>query len=155
MSGLKRGMTLVEAMVAIALVAVVTGSLVNIGLLAVANSTSANRRSLAIKYAEEGLEIVRSYRDNFGFDSLYVYGGNCYGTYSPPATFLTVIGCSDNGGKGAPLVGTPLSRKVTIEKDPNGGTIGLGKQVLVKSEIFWSEKGRETNVNLTTILSKW
>jgi len=152
-------MTLVETMVAIALVAVVTGSLVNIGLLAVANSTSANRRGLAIKYAEEGLEIVRSYRDSFGFDSLFTSyagggAGNCYGTYVPPDIFLVLVNCNENSDKGAPLVGTPLFRKVTIKQNPNAD-VDPGKQISVTSTVFWSEKGRETNVVLATILSKW
>lgn len=59
----KSGQSLLEVVMAMAIAVVVISGLVSAVTLAVRNSTFAKNQTLATKYAQEGLEKVRAYRD--------------------------------------------------------------------------------------------
>jgi type II secretory pathway pseudopilin PulG len=59
----ERGMTIVEVAVGIGLTVILGGALVSMGVLAIRASNSARRKAMALRYAEEGIEVVKRKRD--------------------------------------------------------------------------------------------
>ena len=66
-----RGMSLLEILLALGVVAMVLVAMVKIAVLSVGSSTYARQQAVATRYATEGLEWVRSQRDRLGWDLFY------------------------------------------------------------------------------------
>lgn len=60
----QKGQSIIEATVAISIVALIIVALVSAITVSVRNATYAKNKSLATKYVTEGIEAVRSIRDN-------------------------------------------------------------------------------------------
>lgn len=94
---LNKGQSLIELLAALSIISIVLMSLVMVGTMAVNNTIYSKQRAQASKYALEGIEKVRSYRDVSLWTNLY---NNCLnlnsviGLPSLPAPFSRSITCT-------------------------------------------------------------
>lgn len=72
------GQSIIEAVVAVSIVAVITVALVSAITVSIRNATYGKNKSLATKYVNEGIEAVRSIRDD---DWLSFYDNAGIGTF--------------------------------------------------------------------------
>lgn len=144
--GAKNGQTLVEVIVILGVVAVLVTGLVAASSSALRASESGKSRTLATKYAQEGIELTRRLRDS-GWTTFYTYGNTDPG--KPWCVDGTGVWTSGAGGCDINIE-QQYTRTVTIE------WIDATK-VEVNSMISWVE-GDSTNpqtVSLTTYLTQW
>ena len=130
-----KGTSLVEALVALLIMAV-TGAAVVLLLAQIASlNNSAKLRSQATSYAQQGLEQVRSFSQSNGWAILAGKGpSRCYTDGTLVLTTTCIVSCGDGGGiEINPLASVTRSVKIVTNQ-------GLG-QVAVTSTICWLEKG--------------
>lgn len=70
----EQGQSIIEVVVAIAIVALVLVALVSAVTVAIRNATFSKNKSVATKYVNEGMEAVRSIRDNSWTDLTDAHG---------------------------------------------------------------------------------
>ena len=70
----RRGQSLIEALAAIAVTMLVVTSLVGLGVSAIRSATVSRNRALAVAYAQEAMEAIRSIRDR-GYGELSACSG--------------------------------------------------------------------------------
>ncbi len=120
------GQSLIEMIVAIAVVLIVVVALVAITTVSIRNANFSRNQALATKYAQEGIEKVRAYRDQTDWAT---FTGNCQappGLTAPPSPFTRTITCPGNGD--------------TRE---------------VKVVVSWTDAQGPHKSELTTYLTKW
>ncbi len=131
-----RGQSLVEAIVAIGITVLVVTGLVVLAVGAVRSATLARNRSLAVQYAQEGMEALRSVRDR-SFADLPTSGTN------------RVVW---TGSEWSTLAGTenldPFTRSFT------SNLVSSGK-LEVNMMVSWSDSSGDHTVDLTTYLTDW
>lgn len=142
------GATLVETLVAIALVSVVLTAVVGMVVSAVATSTLSKSRTTATRLAEEGIEVARKTRDRTDWDSFY----NAYVNSNSWKVDL-VAGDIILNTSGSSLPTAPFTRTVTFSNAsvPVGGR----DRVQVISTVTWNDKGKIQEVKLVSFLTKW
>jgi len=92
------GQSLIELVAALTIIMIVLLALAGAGLMSIRNSDLAKNKALATKYAQEGMEKVRAYRDQNGWT---VFSGACdtLGTSlalpALPAPLTRAITCDD------------------------------------------------------------
>lgn len=138
------GQTLLEIVITVGVVAVILTALVSAVTASLRYGVASRSRSRAIKYAQEGLELARAYRDTSGWDTFLERSGT--GTKN---------WCLDENGiwtedttSDCPLSEDSLfGRTVTyIWNDPL-------MSVLVS--VAWGEKNEAQTVNLQTYFTQW
>ena len=131
------GQSLLEVMVGLGVTTLVLTSLVSAVVVSVRNARFAKNQSLATKYAQEGIEKVRIYRDQNSWDNFIAVpgpsGSNCGNEtlvgLSVPSPFTTAIDCVEVDGESD-------RREVTVT-------------------VSWTEAGRTHQSQLTTYLTRW
>lgn len=159
------GMSMVEVVVAMGVLVLVGGALVALVLQAVAMSNSAKMRSIATRYAEEGMEIVRSIR---GPQVDWVsFVDSC--TPSPVNGYYITTGTTFHCDSGGILVSCdtfiPVSDCGSLEDN-----VGYAKfkriirivasgsptdSVSVTVTVSWKDQGKDRNIVLVSNLTKW
>ena len=134
----KPGQSLVEAMVAIAVAVLIITALVGLAIGAVRSANAAKNRSLAVAYAQEGIEAVRSIRDR-SFSELPSAGG----PYQ-----LVWTGTEWNWSLGEQTLDTIFSRGFTVTIE------SAGKMIVVLS-VAWSDSTGDHSVDLTSYITDW
>jgi len=92
----QKGQALVEAVVALGVsVLIITGLLVVV-TTSIANVTFSRNQAAATKYAEEGMELMRAYRDQNTWETFYS-GCNTHsvGAIPSPTIFTRYINCTN------------------------------------------------------------
>lgn len=93
-----QGQSLIEMVVAIAVVLIVIVALVAITTVSIRNANFSRNQALATKYAQEGIEKVRAYRDQVDWETIFI--SNCQnppGLTPPPSPFARTITCFGSG----------------------------------------------------------
>jgi Tfp pilus assembly protein PilV len=121
----EKGQSLIEILVALAIVVIVILALVGVTTVSIRNATFAKNRALATKYAQEWMEETRKERD----ENINFFDSDC--------VFQT-----DNPG----LSGI-FSRVRTCGLD--------GDTMTVKVTVSWSEGGVSHKSELVTHLTNW
>lgn len=142
-----KGVTIIESIVAIGILAIILTALIAMVVTAVNTSTLSKSRTEATNYANEGAETARSIRDNTtwaDFWSKYVGSGaticsNCE---------VTAAGDLATAGK----VITPYTRKVVFT-DASAG--GAQDKVQVDITVTWNNRGKTEKVELQSYLTDW
>jgi len=132
----RKGQSLVEAIVAIGIAVLVITGLVVLAVGAVRSATLARNRSLAVQYAQEGLEALRSVRDR-DFAEVPVPG-----TYK-----LFWDGSQWNAISGSEAIDL-YSRSFT------SSLISPGKIKIVMT-VGWADSAGSHTLDLTTYLTDW
>ncbi|HUS59771.1 MAG TPA: prepilin-type N-terminal cleavage/methylation domain-containing protein [Nevskiaceae bacterium] len=91
----EKGQSLIEVLVALAVMAIVILALVRVTTVSIRNATFAKNRALATKYAQEGMEKVRAYRDEVVWET---FTSNCPPTLDAlPLPFTRTVACTGSG----------------------------------------------------------
>lgn len=93
------GQGLIELIAALAIIMIVLLALAGVGIMSIKNSDLAKNKALATKYAQEGMEKVRAYRDQSSW-----------------TVFLTACGGNLGTAAGLTPLPAPLTRTVTCDK---------------------------------------
>lgn len=133
-----KGQSLLEVLIALAVAVIVVLALVRAVTVAIRNASFARSQASATKYAQEGMEWIRSQRDerwtnllNQANDSTY-----CLNTLSWASG-----GCSFSlGGK--------FKREATV-KPP------VGDKIEVEVKVSWQETDRTHKSQLYSYFTKW
>jgi Tfp pilus assembly protein PilV len=91
------GQSMIEMVAALGVIMIVLMSMATVGIAAVRNSELSRNKSLAVKYAEEGMEKIRAYRDNPN-TTWTTFNASCanqssIGLVAPPPPFTQTITC--------------------------------------------------------------
>lgn len=122
-----QGQSLIEMVVAVAVVILVVLTLVVATTISIRNAAFSRNQSLATKYAQEGIEKVRAYRDQSIWETFTVAcDGKTISLNSPPSPFLLSFDCAGSGN----------SREVTIN-------------------VSWTDAQGTHQSELTTRLTNW
>lgn len=132
------GQSLVEAMVAIAISALVVTALVGLATGAVRSANAAKNRALAVSYAQEGIEAIRSIRDR-SFSELPPAGG----PYQ-----LVWNGSEWNWSPGEQSLGTIFKRSFTVVQESVG-------KLVVTLTVSWTDSVGAHSVILTSYITDW
>ncbi len=145
----KRGQTLVEIVVVVSVVLMLVSALVVGSISALRNSQKGKDRSLATKYAQEGIELSRKLRDN-GWSTFLTYGDPGPKTWCLP---------KDNVWPASPIITS------TSECDGNVDTIYnrnikflwnvSENRMEVTVTVSWGDISGSQQNQLTTYLTKW
>lgn len=141
------GMTIVEMAVGLALVAILAGSLVSMGILAIRTSNLARMKAKALRYAEEGIEIARKTRDQISPSSL----GSLLSACPVDASNCCVV----DGLLFVCLLPEDLEGGIFIRTIDVGEVVGVPaeEKVLVTVEVTW--QNGEKSIDLKTFLTAW
>ncbi len=146
----QKGMTIIEVIIAMAVLAVIGGALIGlVGQITSANN-SAIQRNRAVGYAGQAVEQVRSFRitNSLGFSGLASRGtpsGTCYGDVSDPNNPWPGSSCTLACPGQTPIAGTNFYHWVKI-------TSTGSSKVEVLSTVLWIEKGTCKNTQIDDYL---
>ena len=175
----EEGMTLIEVIVAVAFVGISLAALITLGIMTARNADSARKRTQAVELSKEGIEAVRSIRDNIssfasGSAPYSVYdSANCTNYY--PWTWVAENTCPwaldnfklEKSGNSwflqAVNNATPLDsayqlsspngefyRHVVVHDDVDGTT-----SKLVEVTVYWQVREQTFSVTQKTYLTNW
>lgn len=134
-SFLSKGQALVETIIALAVASLIIGSLVVGVVISVKNTRFAKNQSLATKFAQEGMEEVRLYRDQNGWDAFW----------------SNKVGLGNEGPTG---IGETIFEKEIKYQDVSEPE-GEGNRAKVTVTVSWTEGANEHQSKLSTYLAKW
>lgn len=156
------GFTILEIIIAIAVITLAVGSLVALTSFSVSTVPVSKQKLVATYLAQEGIEIVRNIRDkNFLQDQNWRIGISSgaweidYGTASLSQAYASnFLRVNSNGYYNyAAGILTQFQRKITISDNPDGDA--TSEDISVKSEIIWQDKGKAYSVALESWLYNW
>lgn len=147
----QKGITLIETIVALAIVSIGLVSGLSLALMSTARATDAKEKLIAMHLAQEGLELARSERDAEGLAGLATYDIDTYADYI--SRFAASSGDSlwiddQEFYRQQASYGDPVPTRATIytrEISRDGDTI--------ISEVQWS--GGAKSVKLKLVLPMW
>ncbi len=122
----QKGQTLIEVVAGIGLLTIVVTALIGMGVVALKTSTSARNRTVAVKLASEGMELVRSERDQNSWDDFKALS---------PWNYSTGI----------------FTRSATATEE--GGPDKVKVKVVVT--VSWPESSGTKSVSVTSYLTDW
>lgn len=134
----RKGQSLVEAVVAVAVAALVVTALVVLAIGAVRSATAARNRSLAVQYAQEEMEAVRSIRDR-SFTELPPVGG-------PYQVFWSGTQWSWSGG--VQTLDSIFKRQFKVTEETTG-------KLVIAVTVSWTDTTGDHNIDLLTYLTDW
>lgn len=141
------GQSLIEVVVALAVVSLLAIALITSTLITQKTSRNAANETQATKLGQQNIEQVRVFRDRKGFSVLG--NGSCFtlNTTNAEPTLWSMDACSGATANGEVLTlsNTVFTRKIAIS------TFGTSKQVTVT--VTWQDAGNTRTVSNVTILS--
>lgn len=165
-----KGQSLVEVVIGLSVAIVVITALIILVVNSLRNAQFATNQSIATKYAQEGMEIVKTIKERdveaITGDLNYTDGGtqklvsqfsNLWLINLVNGYFILVAGNKLNytGNQATyETVGINYQRQVIIEDDNNltSGTAGYEKRVTVK--VTWSDASGQHESNIQSVLTK-
>lgn len=146
---MNRGFTLIEALVALVLIAIATGPVLILATSAVNVSSRIEHNLIASNLAQEGIEVVRNIRDTNWLNGSAFDNNLSTGTWrvqwNTVGGGLMAVGANPvlrkNNGLYNYLIGTNTAfRRTIIISKPNSG------ELVLISSVTWAERG---NINRT------
>lgn len=134
------GQSLVESVVAIAVVMLLLMGLVIATTTTISTTTNSQMRTAALKYAQNGLEIVRMRRDASWNQFVDDFG-------TSPTKCVTGTTLQDSGCALEDRVFT-RTLQFTYVTVP-------AEEMVVRSTVSWQERGNTRSVDLQTTLTPW
>lgn len=144
----RKGQTLLEVVAATALVALVVTALVGLAVAAVRSANASKNRALATSYAQEGLEALRSIRDQ-SFTNLIACKDGAHRLTRTDSQW----GCTPGEEYPLPSPNGIFRRSFTLaetEPDPNKLS-----RLLVTMTVTWIEQAGTPDVTLQSYLTNW
>lgn len=158
------GFTLIEVLLALAVVGVSFGSIFSLLSASVKSSTNITNQLIAANLAQEGLEIIRNIRDSnyvasrawdegFDTDGCLSTSKACEVAYDIGLTDITPddvrLKLNDIGGYS--YIGvqeTPFIRSVFLNRE-------TGEKIRVRVEVSWEAQGQSSTLTAETLLYDW
>ncbi|MCL5676239.1 MAG: hypothetical protein M1120_03905 [Patescibacteria group bacterium] len=138
------GQTLIEMLMALGAGVLIVMAIIGGVVVANRNSQFSKNQNLATRYAQEGIELIRSQRDQLGWNAFYSAYNNVPQCIDGSAKFTNMAGsCGQN-------VASFFSRSATFF-DTNGS----GKSLTVTVTVSWSEVNGSHDSKQTTLLTEW
>ncbi len=141
------GQSLLEVIVATGVAVLLIGGLVVGTTVSLRTSQYGERRSRAIKYAQEGIELTRSSRDKLPWDEFIAKDTN------PDEAVRTVTCLGSDGvyasGPCIVNIGTLYTRSVSFNWN------NTNDRMEVSVAVSWNEAGKTTDVTLDTYFTQW
>ena len=134
----RRGQSLIEALAAIAVTMLVVTSLVGLGVSAIRSATVSRNRALAVSYAQEAMEAIRSIRDR-GYGEL----SSCSGTRK-----VYWSGSRWECQSGAETLDSIFTRSFTASEVTPG-------KLQVAVRVTWIDNAGSHTMNLDSYLTNW
>jgi Tfp pilus assembly protein PilV len=150
----QKGQTMVEILIAMTVVTVVMVAVVSRAIDAVKSAQFARNKSLATRYAQEGVEWGRLQRDAMGWESFsgLLTAGSiqqyCLIDITADIDSMTVDAC----GSGDEITGTHFQRQVDLTLTD---VAGENDYVYVEVRVSWEDAIGTHNARLQTNLSEW
>lgn len=144
------GQSLIELLVIVGIVVLTTTALIAATTASLRSTSSDKTRSIAVKYAQEGIEFIRAERDK-SWDDLVAKaqensGEYCLGT----ADVLVPPPCNTpNIGEGS------LIRSVILTWVPSPTPPSIVPYMTVLARIAWGDESRSNPIEITTRLTQW
>ncbi|MBI2327020.1 hypothetical protein HYU92_01765 [Candidatus Curtissbacteria bacterium] len=146
------GQTLIEVVVAMAIVVLLGISIISINLVTQKSARSARNNVQATNLASQNIEQMRVFRDRKGFsaltDATCYYLANAYTNPDPNTWSLTACSGPPYEGESISLNNTTFRRKIDIS------TVVAGKKQ-VRVTVVWQDSGGAQSVLATTFLTLW
>jgi hypothetical protein len=143
----ERGQTLVEAVVIIGLVVLLVTGLIAGTTMSLRTTGIARTRSEAVKYSQEGIELIRTIRDNnwgtfAGFTGWYCFGSDA--NNNPVAALIPKVGtCQPN----ITTSDNSFTRSVQFTPEANRTKITVSVQ--------YAEGADTKSIDLATYFTQW
>jgi type II secretory pathway pseudopilin PulG len=144
------GQTIVEVAVALAVVALLGGALVSIGIASVRSSSDAKMKAEATRMAEEAIEVARHTRDAKTTSTVQelLSIASSTGCARVSADFdLVEWSCDD-----PEVINGIFTRAITVADD---SPEGQSDRVKITVTVTWGQGRPTERVEMTTYLSKW
>jgi type II secretory pathway pseudopilin PulG len=159
----QKGQSLLEVLTALGVAAVVIVALSILAVSSLRNAQHARSQTEATKFVNEGIEQVRTVRDQKGWNAFGGYTINsCYvvDTTVSPWSLTNNGGVVVCGSGGEPIGSTQFKREIKLE-DANlsGGTPGCstgpcpGRKITVS--VFWTDSFGLNTSQASTVLTEW
>lgn len=156
----QKGFSLLEVIIALFMITVGLLAILGLANYYLKTTAATKNRLIASFLAQEGIEIVRYFRENEGgWDWDSWYGSDLNGIYCPQFTDTTLSSARrpniplkiDNSNHYQYTSGanTPFSRTMTITK------LSSGKELKVSVEVKWQERGVQQSVIAEDRLWNW
>ncbi len=142
---LHQGNSLIEVVVAAAIVALILVGLVNVTTTNLSNSQYSRNKTLATKYADEALEWIRIQRDALGWDALSYFASASPPDYCMNTLVWTYGGLCDNTDA---RIDELFHRDVNLYLDP----LETGK-ITVTVKVSWVQGALNPNVTVKSIVT--
>ena len=147
------GFTIVEVLVAVAVVAMVMTAVVSGVSFSVKNTRFARDQALAVRYTQEALEWIRQVRDESGWRTFTNELGNdgnpvSYCLMSIPATFAEFVALVNGLCQAGEVIGgTIYTRQMSLDL--------TGSEATAEVSVTWDEGGQTKEVLQRSTLYDW
>ena len=142
----RKGQSIIEAAVAIAIASLIITALVGLGIGALRSAAVSKNRSMATSYAQEAMEAIRSIRDR-GFSGLATCCGDSCTPCSPCELYQ--VGsqweCRSDSGE---TLDSIFTRSFSIYKESTG-------QLKITVIVGWTDSAGDHQVVLDSYLTNW
>lgn len=136
---------LLEVLVAVAVVVLMITGLVVAVTSALRFTQASSRRSIAVKFSQEGIELTRRLRDTLGWETFANYGSVSGKLWCLDKT--ASLSPDDGDGICPTNIDGIFSRSVSFTwQDP---------KMLVAVSVTWKEAGNQFKSELRTYLTQW
>lgn len=145
------GFSLVETLVAVAILGVMGTAVITITLQILAANNTARLKNQGISYAEEALEQARNYYQANGYSGLTLLSGTNFrdGNFTSLATSCSPSTCAaSNSPTGNLISGTQFYRCVIIQ-------FPVANQAKVQSITNWLDRGRCQQTEIDTYFANY
>lgn len=150
------GQTLIEVIIAVGLIVMVLTTLASGVAISVRNNRVAKDQAAAKESVREGLEWLRSIRDQAGWETFAAITKESttqwYCLDSLPATKELFNAKSMTGSTCPVIPNTTFSRKMTTKKNLTGGKV---TSVAATVTVSWKDGDRDLSSNSTITLYQW
>ena len=162
-----KGISIIELLVVILIIGVAVSALISFGTFTLRTASLLKQTTQASFFVQEGLEALKNYRDNTGWnddDPLNNYDGlgvvptgaslRFELSGDTPARWQLLSGTETLGIFTRDIVLEPVERDKKDNIVVSGGTLDLGtKKVTVT--VFWEERGGTRELEVITYLTNW
>lgn len=151
----RRGSTLIEVLISIAVVVLVLITVVSSGILVTKNRRFSTDQALATKYSQEGLEWAKAMRNTMGWQTFYdtvsAKGGPTVTFCMPTLPATTTAFAETNPGVCLAtnvITGTPYLRSVTF-------VLVSSSEINIASYVDWTDNAQDHQTQTIAVLKEW
>lgn len=139
------GQSLVEVLIGLSMAIIIVGALINMVVSSLRNSQFAKTSAQATKYAQEGIEILRTDRDRSSDWGTFV-SARTVSLWCIPSANNWILGQCSSSNPSHKISGTSFIRDVLVE-------VNDASSVMVTVTVNWTDQTGVHKSELSTLLS--